>query len=89
MFCVLVILLTLLALSGTDGATPAITRAAGHQQQRPRPFVYPGEEVPEDTIRVTTLGSGSPDVRRHQARMRVDRQEAGGGCYRRWHGAAI
>ena len=33
---------------------------------RQRPFVYPGEEVPDDTIRVTTLGSGSPDVRRHQ-----------------------
>ena len=33
------------------------------------PWVYSTDDaVPEDTIRVTTLGSGTPDVRRHQVR---------------------
>ena len=58
---------TLIAIAAVMFASPTI---AAPQQQKPRsqpyPFVYPGEEVPEDTIRVTTLGSGSPDVRRHQ-----------------------
>jgi ribonuclease Z len=30
------------------------------------PWVLPGDGVPKDTIRVTTLGSGTPDVRRQQ-----------------------
>lgn len=30
------------------------------------PWVLPGEKVPRDAIRVTTLGSGTPDIRRHQ-----------------------
>ena len=34
------------------------------------PWVYSTEDtVPEDTIRVTTLGSGTPDVRRHQVML--------------------
>jgi hypothetical protein len=40
------------------------------------PFVLPGAPVADDTIRVTTLGSGSPDVRRHQ----VDAMGPGGGA---------
>lgn len=34
------------------------------------PFVTDGDRVPPHSIRVTTLGSGSPDVRRHQARSK-------------------
>ena len=30
------------------------------------PWVLPGDGIPKDTIRITTLGSGTPDVRRHQ-----------------------
>ena len=30
------------------------------------PWVLPGDGVPKNTIRVTTLGSGTPDVRRQQ-----------------------
>lgn len=30
------------------------------------PWVLPGDGVPKDTIRVTTLGSGTPDIRRKQ-----------------------
>ena len=31
------------------------------------PWVYSTDDaVPKDTIRITTLGSGTPDVRRHQ-----------------------
>lgn len=29
-------------------------------------FVFPGDEVPSGTIRVTALGTGTPDVRREQ-----------------------
>ena len=49
-------------------ACHAASGPAGRAGPRPHPYVYPGEEVPEDTIRVTTLGSGSPDVRRGQVR---------------------
>ncbi len=35
------------------------------------PWVYSTDDtVPEDTIRITTLGSGTPDVRRHQVMLR-------------------
>lgn len=30
------------------------------------PWVLPGDGVPKGTIRITTLGSGTPDIRRHQ-----------------------
>ena len=30
------------------------------------PWVLPGDAVPKHTIRVTTLGSGTPDVRKNQ-----------------------
>lgn len=34
------------------------------------PWVYSTDDaVPEDTIRITALGSGTPDVRRHQVRV--------------------
>ena len=34
------------------------------------PWVYSTDDtVPEDTIRITTLGSGTPDVRRHQVML--------------------
>lgn len=38
------------------------------------PFVTDGDRVPPHSIRVTTLGSGSPDVRRHQARSKDARE---------------
>lgn len=47
--------LVILALLGS-----ALANAA------PLPWVLPGDAVPKHTIRVTTLGSGTPDVRRRQ-----------------------